>query len=444
MRAIGLSSLRAAVLFLAAGATVSASDWRRAGLEGEIVTAVAVDPASSSTVWAGAQFSGIWKSLDGGATWTRSSAGYTGDITAFLIVDPVRPGTLYAASNVGVFKSANSGASWSPVNSGLPGLAVSALAMDPVNTSTLYVAVDDHSSGGGIYRTVNGASTWQHFPLPVPSAPARALATRGSDVYAGWGNVLFRSSDAGATWTMPYPDVLLGGIQAISAPAGRTEVLVGLNQLGIYRGVSTPVPAWEAASSGLTTLRISVLVSSPANPDVVFTAGNGGGVFRSADGGRNWTALDAGLANTDVAALAADSTGRRLYAATGDGVFAIDLDAPPPPPCGSATALCLTQGRFRVEVAWRVPAQGTSGVGTAIPITDDTGTFWFFTPSNLELMIKVLDARVINARFWVFYGALSDVAYTVTVTDTATGAVKRYENPSGHLASVADTDAFSD
>jgi photosystem II stability/assembly factor-like uncharacterized protein len=432
------------VLSLFVVPSAAAANWTRAGLEGEIVTAIVVDPSSSSTLWAGAQLSGIWKSVDAGRTWNRSSAGFTGDITVALLRDPTRPGVLYAGSNTGVFKSTDSGASWSPANSGLPGLAVSALAMDPGNTSTLYVAVDDHASGGGVYRTVNGAATWQHFPLPVPAAPAAGLAVRGPDVYAGWGNVLFRSSDAGASWTIPYPDTLQSGIKAIAARAGRQDVLVGTAQIGIHRAVSTPAPAWEASSLGLTTGRISLIAASPANPDVVFTAGNGGGVFRSADGGRNWTALDAGLANTDVAALAADSTGRRLYAATGDGVFSIDLDAPAPPPCGSATALCLTQDRFRVEVSWRVPAQGTSGVGTAIPITDDTGTFWFFTPNNLELMIKVLDARVINGRFWVFFGALSDVAYTVVVTDTVTGAVKRYENPSGRLASVADTDAFSD
>jgi hypothetical protein len=42
----------------------------------------------------------------------------------------------------------------------------------------------------------------------------------------------------------------------------------------------------------------------------------------------------------------------------------------------------------------------------------------------------------------VFYGALSNVEYTVTVTDTQTGAVKVYRNPSGRFASVADADAF--
>ena len=69
-------------------------------------------------------------------------------------------------------------------------------------------------------------------------------------------------------------------------------------------------------------------------------------------------------------------------------------------------------------------------------------TCWFFQPSNVELVVKVLDGRAVNGRFWVFYGALSNVEYTITVTDTVTGAVKTYFNPQGNLASVADTEAF--
>ena len=57
-------------------------------------------------------------------------------------------------------------------------------------------------------------------------------------------------------------------------------------------------------------------------------------------------------------------------------------------------------------------------------------------------MIKVLDGRALNNHFWVFYGALSNVQYTIHVTDTATGTTKTYTNPSGTLASVADTQAF--
>ena len=55
-------------------------------------------------------------------------------------------------------------------------------------------------------------------------------------------------------------------------------------------------------------------------------------------------------------------------------------------------------------------------------------------------MIKVLTGN--NGHYWVFYGALSNVQYTITVTDTQTGAVKPYTNPSGTFASVADIFAF--
>jgi hypothetical protein len=103
----------------------------------------------------------------------------------------------------------------------------------------------------------------------------------------------------------------------------------------------------------------------------------------------------------------------------------------------TTTRLCL-QSRFGVEVSW----QDFTGRGTASPLTSDTGTFWFFAPGNVELIVKVLDGRAVNHDFWVFYGALSDVAYTLTVTDTQTGKVKVYTNPAKHLASVADVLAF--
>ncbi len=67
---------------------------------------------------------------------------------------------------------------------------------------------------------------------------------------------------------------------------------------------------------------------------------------------------------------------------------------------------------------------------------------WFFSGGNLELVIKVVDGRAFNTFFWVFYGALSNVEYTITVTDTVTGKVRTYFNPQGRLGSVADTAAF--
>jgi hypothetical protein len=95
-----------------------------------------------------------------------------------------------------------------------------------------------------------------------------------------------------------------------------------------------------------------------------------------------------------------------------------------------------------VEVAFTDPRNAAPGQGRAVPLTADTGAFWFFDPSNLELMVKVLDGRALNGHFWVFYGALSDVDYTLTVTDTETGKKKTYRNERGQLASRADTSAF--
>ena len=107
----------------------------------------------------------------------------------------------------------------------------------------------------------------------------------------------------------------------------------------------------------------------------------------------------------------------------------------------SSSRLCLQAGRFAVEAVWKDFA-GNSGSGTAVPITSDTGYFWFFAPSNVEVVTKVLDGRPLNAKFWVFYGALSNVEYTLTVTDTLTGVQRQYHNPSGRFASVGDTAAF--
>ena len=106
-----------------------------------------------------------------------------------------------------------------------------------------------------------------------------------------------------------------------------------------------------------------------------------------------------------------------------------------------ATALCLAAGRFRVEVNWK-DFQGKTGRGQGIGLTADTGYFWFFNSANVELVVKVLDARGVNGHFWAFYGALSNVEYEIVVIDTATGESERYRNPSGQFASAGDTAAF--
>jgi hypothetical protein len=115
----------------------------------------------------------------------------------------------------------------------------------------------------------------------------------------------------------------------------------------------------------------------------------------------------------------------------------------PPAACGAAapagSSLCLLGGRFQINVAWRNVASGEHGSGQAISLTDETGMFWFFQATNVELIVKLLDGRPVNGFFWTFYGGLSDVEYWVTVTDTLTGHAQTYLNPAGNICGGADT-----
>ncbi len=110
----------------------------------------------------------------------------------------------------------------------------------------------------------------------------------------------------------------------------------------------------------------------------------------------------------------------------------------------TATSLCLEQGRFRVESTWRTAA-GETGDGQAVPLSDATGTFWFFSPDNVEALVKVLNACDLAGfeNFWVFAAGLTDVEVTIRVTDTVSGEVKDYTNPqSTPFLPVQDTGAF--
>lgn len=106
--------------------------------------------------------------------------------------------------------------------------------------------------------------------------------------------------------------------------------------------------------------------------------------------------------------------------------------------------LCLREGRFRAELSWNDPRSGKSGVGHAVGMTRDSGYFWFFNQKNVEVVLKILDGRTLTGHFWVFYASMSDVAYSLTVTDTVKGESRTYENPAFTMASRADTSAFAE
>jgi phospholipase C len=137
----------------------------------------------------------------------------------------------------------------------------------------------------------------------------------------------------------------------------------------------------------------------------------------------------------------------------GDLANDFDFTQPPRPPlilpatpigtCVEGDAsLCLGNGRFQAVATWLTPA-GLAGGGHAVALTADTGYFWFFANTSVEVVVKVLDGCAVSNAFWVFAGGLTNVETTIQVTDTATGVMKTYMNPqSTPFAPIQDTNAF--
>jgi hypothetical protein len=105
------------------------------------------------------------------------------------------------------------------------------------------------------------------------------------------------------------------------------------------------------------------------------------------------------------------------------------------------TAMCLNNGRFKVTATFDAGSSG-SGDAHVVKLTGDTGYLWFFNGSNVEAVIKVLNACSFG-YYWVFAGGLTNVKVEITVTDTQTMTVKTYRNPpSTAFQPIQDTSAF--
>lgn len=107
--------------------------------------------------------------------------------------------------------------------------------------------------------------------------------------------------------------------------------------------------------------------------------------------------------------------------------------------------LCLSEDRFEIQAHWKDHnREGVYGNGTAVPIdvSDESGMFWFFSSTNIELVVKTLDGSGVNGHYWVFFGALSDVEYWVTVRDAAGGGRRTYHNPPAESCGQSDITAF--
>ncbi len=105
-----------------------------------------------------------------------------------------------------------------------------------------------------------------------------------------------------------------------------------------------------------------------------------------------------------------------------------------------AAPLLLQDGRLEVRARWQNP-DGSSGLGVPVPLTRDSGTFWFYGPDNVELVVKTVDACSSFGSLWIFAAGLTNVAVHLDVTDTWSGRSRVYDNPAGHaFRPIQDTD----
>jgi hypothetical protein len=111
----------------------------------------------------------------------------------------------------------------------------------------------------------------------------------------------------------------------------------------------------------------------------------------------------------------------------------------------SDTTLCLGNGRFKVTANYTSASSG-SGQAHDVKLTDDTGYFWFFNQSNVEMVVKVIDGCGLNQRKWVYAGGLTDQGVTFTVTDTQANppVSKTYTNTLGtKWVTITDSSALA-
>ncbi|HVS13409.1 MAG TPA: Calx-beta domain-containing protein [Thermoanaerobaculia bacterium] len=108
---------------------------------------------------------------------------------------------------------------------------------------------------------------------------------------------------------------------------------------------------------------------------------------------------------------------------------------------GADTTLCLRDDRFEATLLWE--SASASGVGQPVALSDETGSFWFFEPDNVEAVVKVLDGCALNGHYWVFAAGVTDVATDLQVLDTVASVSRSYTSPLGTpFAPILDVEAF--
>ncbi len=220
-------------------------DGSRSSVDG--VTPIVIDPTNSNILYIGtfasgrsaagnsvspSVASGVFKSIDAGASWVQASNGlptYPGSPqaaynTLSLVIDPAHPQTLWVSTiNADfntpgqVFKSIDGAATWSVSNAGVSGPDVRALLVDPTDSTVLYAASGGlgPANPGGVYKSIDGGATWSSISLGLPAQSALSLALDPVDP-----TVLYAGTSGGVYSITQLPDADADGVPYLIENAG--------------------------------------------------------------------------------------------------------------------------------------------------------------------------------------------------------------------------------
>jgi photosystem II stability/assembly factor-like uncharacterized protein len=293
-----------------------------AGLHGPI-RLIQADPHRQGTLLAGTATARLFRSRDGGDTW--SPLPFPPELRSTLhaiLIDPGKANVYWVGVSsetpqfAGAFRSADEGANWQPVP-GLERKQVWALAGWKVDAHVMAAGTED-----GVYLTRNGGADWTLLSSPGASPhPVVSLAFDPADVktlYAGTPHLAWKTVDGGATWQPIHKGMKDDSdIFSLDVNVTRRSRLFAGSCNGVYRSVDGG-GTWTNLEHALGgPFRTYAVQSAPDRPEVVY-AGTSLGLMVSRDSGANWSRLSA----TGARSVAFDpSNPQRLFVATDEGVL---------------------------------------------------------------------------------------------------------------------------
>ncbi|MCG3777383.1 MAG: Xyloglucanase [Nitrospira sp.] len=269
------------------------------GMSHSRVIAMTLDPAYPATVYAGTKGDAVYKSYDGGQRWVSQRAGLD-DVTVSSVVnqfaiDPADSTHLFAATTMGIFETKDAGDSWTKRMEGMKEvLMVVTLGLDPTRPAILYAG-----TSGGVYKSVDHAAHWTKVNSglvdPAIIKSSRALNVTAilvdpyepNTVYAATLEGLYKTTDGAASWVRIGQSLQDQMVFSMILDRTKAGVIYLSGRAGVHRSEDGGT-TWTTMNKGLATSNVRSLAQSPIDPRLFYLGTNGSGLYRSKDAGETW------------------------------------------------------------------------------------------------------------------------------------------------------------